>query len=274
MTEDVAFYVELAREADGPVVELAVGNGASRSRSRERSAGRRSGSTRRLRCSRARASGPRPPAWSSTCGRATCASSRLDEPAASSYCPFRSLLHLPPGADRRRVFERVARRCARAAASPGTPSSSPPIATEIDGQWRDERRPPPVRLRPGRQPRRHHARERRLVSLWWVARSEWEALLDVAGLEIEALYGWFDRRPFDEIEPRVRLRRAEAGAVSALRPDRGRSTTRGRRRSPRTSASTSRRRSQRAGRSSSSRSGRAGSRSRSRRPGVAVIGVD
>ena len=27
MTEDVAFYVELAREADGPVVELAVGNG-------------------------------------------------------------------------------------------------------------------------------------------------------------------------------------------------------------------------------------------------------
>src|SRR5919204_50782 len=27
MTEDVAFYVDLAREADGPVVELAVGNG-------------------------------------------------------------------------------------------------------------------------------------------------------------------------------------------------------------------------------------------------------
>jgi len=27
MTEDVDFYVELAREADGPVVELAVGTG-------------------------------------------------------------------------------------------------------------------------------------------------------------------------------------------------------------------------------------------------------
>jgi ubiquinone/menaquinone biosynthesis C-methylase UbiE len=27
MTEDVAFYVELARESDGPLVELAVGNG-------------------------------------------------------------------------------------------------------------------------------------------------------------------------------------------------------------------------------------------------------
>ena len=27
MTDDVGFYVELAREADGPLVELAVGNG-------------------------------------------------------------------------------------------------------------------------------------------------------------------------------------------------------------------------------------------------------
>ena len=27
MTKDVGFYVELAREADGPIVELAVGNG-------------------------------------------------------------------------------------------------------------------------------------------------------------------------------------------------------------------------------------------------------
>jgi trans-aconitate methyltransferase len=27
MTEDIAFYTELAREADGPLVELAVGNG-------------------------------------------------------------------------------------------------------------------------------------------------------------------------------------------------------------------------------------------------------
>jgi hypothetical protein len=27
MTEDIHFYVELARESDGPLVELAVGNG-------------------------------------------------------------------------------------------------------------------------------------------------------------------------------------------------------------------------------------------------------
>ncbi len=36
------------------------------------------------------------------------------------------------------------------------------------------------------------------LSLWWVTRSEWDGLLDVAGLETEALYGWFDRRPFDD----------------------------------------------------------------------------
>ena len=36
------------------------------------------------------------------------------------------------------------------------------------------------------------------ISLWWVSRGEWEGLLDVSGLETEALYGWFDRRPFDE----------------------------------------------------------------------------
>ena len=32
----------------------------------------------------------------------------LEEPAALIYCPFRSLLHLPTWADRRRTFERVA----------------------------------------------------------------------------------------------------------------------------------------------------------------------
>ena len=36
------------------------------------------------------------------------------------------------------------------------------------------------------------------ISLWWVSRSEWEGLLDVSGLETEALDGWFDRRPFGE----------------------------------------------------------------------------
>jgi hypothetical protein len=40
--------------------------------------------------------------------------------------------------------------------------------------------------------------EPRTVSLWWATRGEWEGLIEVAGLEVEALYGWFDRRPFDD----------------------------------------------------------------------------
>jgi hypothetical protein len=38
----------------------------------------------------------------------------------------------------------------------------------------------------------------RTVSLWWATRSEWDGLVETAGLATEALYGWFDRRPFDE----------------------------------------------------------------------------
>ena len=34
--------------------------------------------------------------------------------------------------------------------------------------------------------------------MWWATKNEWLGLLDVAGLEIEALYGGFDRRPFND----------------------------------------------------------------------------
>ncbi len=36
------------------------------------------------------------------------------------------------------------------------------------------------------------------IRIWWATKEEWDGLIDVAGLEIEALYGWFDRRPFDD----------------------------------------------------------------------------
>ena len=34
-------------------------------------------------------------------------------------------------------------------------------------------------------------------TLHWLEAPEWRALLSDAGLEVEALYGWFDHRPFD-----------------------------------------------------------------------------
>jgi hypothetical protein len=35
-------------------------------------------------------------------------------------------------------------------------------------------------------------------SLWWATKNEWLGLLDVAGLEVEALYGGFEREPFGD----------------------------------------------------------------------------
>lgn len=35
-------------------------------------------------------------------------------------------------------------------------------------------------------------------SLWWATKNEWLGLLDVAGLEVEALYGGFAREPFGD----------------------------------------------------------------------------
>lgn len=35
-------------------------------------------------------------------------------------------------------------------------------------------------------------------SLWWATKNEWLGLLDVAGLELEALYGGFAREPFTD----------------------------------------------------------------------------
>jgi hypothetical protein len=35
-------------------------------------------------------------------------------------------------------------------------------------------------------------------SLWWATKNEWLGLLDVAGLELEALFGGFEREPIDD----------------------------------------------------------------------------
>ncbi len=209
MTEDVAFYVDLAREADGPVVELAAGSG-------------------RVAVPVAKAIGrrvigvDRSPAMLAKARAAADAVGvdlelregdmrdfSLDEPAALVYCPYRSLLHLPTWADRRRVFERVS-----AALSPGGRFAwnafvfDPHIAVRMDGVARPHldsetlweyvaHRPTDNRIdvtayrgQPGLEPMD--------LQLWWVTRSEWEGLIDVAGLEVEALYGWFDKSPFDD----------------------------------------------------------------------------
>jgi ubiquinone/menaquinone biosynthesis C-methylase UbiE len=200
LTEDIPFYVELARQAEGSVVELAVGTG-------------------RVAVPVAQATGARvigidlePAMLAQARERADAAGVdvelrlgdmrelELDEPAGLVYCPARSLLHLPTWADRRLVFERV-----RDALRPGGRFAwnafvfDPRIAVRGDGEWQEQNG---IRHRVD-QFKHDNRLEITLendatIPLWWLTRSEWEGLIDVAGFEVEALYGGFDERPFDE----------------------------------------------------------------------------
>src|SRR6266498_988452 len=107
MTEDVAFYVELAREADGPLVELAIGNGRVAIPVAQ-ATGRRvigiDSSPAMLEQARARAAEA---GVELDLRQGDMRDFALDEPAALIYCPFRALLHLASWSDRRRTFESV-----------------------------------------------------------------------------------------------------------------------------------------------------------------------
>ena len=108
MTEDVPFYVELAREAEGPIVELAVGNGrvaipVARETGRKVIGIDRSPAMLAQARERVQEAGV-----DVELHEEDMRDLELEEPAGLVYCPFRALLHLPTWADRRRVFERVA----------------------------------------------------------------------------------------------------------------------------------------------------------------------
>lgn len=198
MTEDVAHYVSLAGEADGPIVELMVGTGrvaiavvretgkpvlgidsspAMLEIARERSAGLalelRFGDVREL---------------------------ELEEPAALIYVPFRSLLHLQGWKEKRQVFERVA-----ASLRPGGRFAfnafafSHTIAASLDGTTQEQHGVVhTLRYVPADNRIEIQRDDAATIRLWWATKSEWDGLIEVAGLEVEALYGWFDHRPFDD----------------------------------------------------------------------------
>jgi SAM-dependent methyltransferase len=129
---------------------------------------------------------------------------QLDEPVELVICPFRALLHLPTWTERRRTFERVA-----AALRPGGRFAfnafafSGEVAMRLNGVrqergesweipryiWADSR----IELTRGRGDE-----EVGKLRLWWIGRSEFEGLIDVAGLEVEALYGGFEREPYTD----------------------------------------------------------------------------
>ena len=197
MTADVPFYVELARAADGPLVELAIGNGRVAIPVALATGQRVTGidsSPAMLRQARARAAAA---GVDLDLRQADMRDLALDEPAGLIYCPFRALLHLPTWADRRRAFERVA-----ASLQPhgrfawNALAFDHKIAVRLEGQHQQEPVPHTVRYSVGDNRIDLVRDDGAHSSLWWATKNEWLGLIDVAGLEVAALYGGFAGEPF------------------------------------------------------------------------------
>jgi SAM-dependent methyltransferase len=196
VTEDIPFYIELAQKAGGRIVELAVGNG-------------------RVAIPVARATGrtvigiDTSPAMLALAAEAAKVAEvsldlrledmrdfEIEEPAAFIYCPARALLHLPTWSDRRRTFERVAAGLQSGGRFAWNAFAfDHQIAAALDGTRQDE---------PVLHTIEYDVADNRVdivleggatSSLWWSTKNEWLGLIDVAGLELEALYGSFDQSP-------------------------------------------------------------------------------
>ncbi|HEY7604856.1 MAG TPA: class I SAM-dependent methyltransferase [Gaiellaceae bacterium] len=221
VVEDVAFYVDEARKAAGragvdpatPVVELGVGTG--RIAVPVAAAGVSvigvDSSQGMLDVCRRRA-------------EAAGVSGRLDlrvgdfrrppvaELVALVMCPFRAYLHLPDDDEERVAALRAARELlvpgGRLAFDVFAPSSDD--IEETHGRWL-EREPgiweratwDEAARRLTLEVRGHDAET--TLGLTWIPAHEWRVLLGRAGFEVEACYGWFDRRPYTGGEDSVWL---------------------------------------------------------------------
>jgi SAM-dependent methyltransferase len=203
VVEDVGFYLHEARRSGGPVVELGVGTG-------------------RIAIPIA-AEGIRVIGVDSSRGmlevcarRAALAGVDVDlrlgdlrEPPVREHvplviCPFRSLLHMHTDDDRRGVLAAVRELLqpdGRFVFDVFTPGADD--IAQTNGRWL-EREPGIYELA------RWDEVERTLtltvrgpegettMALAWLAPGEWGALLEDAGFEVEACFGWFDRTPYDD----------------------------------------------------------------------------
>jgi SAM-dependent methyltransferase len=204
VTEDVPFYVDEARRVlPGPVVELGVGTGriavpiaadGIQVIGVDSSAGM-------LEVARERAE---------SAGVADLVELRLGDlraPPVSErvelvICPFRSYLHLRTDEERLRAL-----RAARDLLVPGGRLVFDVFApgaddiAETDGRWL-EREPEIFERADWNTETRTLTLSVRgpsgeaTLALAWLSADEWRGLLERAGFEVEALYGWFDRRPF------------------------------------------------------------------------------
>jgi SAM-dependent methyltransferase len=203
VTEDVSFYVEEAKRAGGPVVELAVGTG--RVAVPTAAAGIRvigvDSSPGMLEVCRERAE------LAGVAGLLDLRLGDLSDPPVEERvrlvtCPFRSYLHLLDDAARLGAL-----RAARELLVPGGRlvfdvfAPAPDDIADTHGRW--------LEREPGIFERADwDTRERTLTlsvrgesgattfTLAWLSNDEWRALLERAGFQVVARYGWFDRRPY------------------------------------------------------------------------------
>jgi len=212
VVEDIELYVEEALASGGPVVELAVGTGRIAVRiaeagidvigvdqstgmlavAREFAEGRGVGERVDLRLGDLRT----PP---------------VPERVPLVICPFRTLLHMVDESDKLTALE-----AARSLLQPRgcfifdvfAPSRAD--IEETDGRWLE--REPGIFERADwdEQARRltlsvRSGEAAASMALHWLGSAEWLALVDQAGLDLEQLYGWFDRRPFEGGEDMIFL---------------------------------------------------------------------
>jgi SAM-dependent methyltransferase len=203
VVEDIPFYVDLAVQAGGPVVELGVGSG-------------------RIAVPTA-AAGVKVIGVDSSAGMLEIARRQAEQAGVSALVdlrlgdlrkppvrgrfdlvtsPFRALLHMETDADRRKAL-RAARRLVadggRFVFDVFEPSHEDIVDTHGSwlerepgiferADWNLETRTLVLRLRSGETDTE--------MSLAWLPPDEWETLLQEEGFEVEALYGWFDRQPY------------------------------------------------------------------------------
>src|SRR5688572_9520101 len=201
VTEDVEFYVEEAVAAGGPVVELACGTG--RIAVPIAKAGVRligvDGSEAMLKVAREYAA-------SESVEVDLRLGDMRDPPVAERVplvlIPFRSLLHMTTEDDRLRALRATRELLLRGGRlvfdvfAPGREDieethgrwleREPGIFERAD--WNESERTLTLSVRRGE--------EASTMLLAWLSPPEWRRLLDRAGFEVEAQYGWFDRRPF------------------------------------------------------------------------------
>jgi len=198
MPEDVAHYVRLARDADGPIVELGVGTGRVAIevvRETGKPALGIDSSPAMLEVARGKAAG-----LPLELRLGDMLELELDEPAALIYVPGRSLLHLHGWSEKRRVFESVA-----ASLRPGGRFAfnafafSHTVAARLDGTTQEQNGiVQTLRYIPADNRTEIIRDDGATLRLWWATKAEWDGLLDVAGFEVEELYGGFEREPFTD----------------------------------------------------------------------------